>query len=214
MPPFDTVFLDRDGTINAKAPEGSYVVTPAQLHLLPGAGDAIRALNKAGARVLVVTNQRGVALKKMSLRDVDDVHRALAERLERFGARIDGFYICPHDHQSCACRKPQPGLLLQASREHGGFRLDRAVMIGDSESDVEAAMAAGARAVRLGPAGTRSAASEVFPDLASAVKALIGQAVVGPAVIGPALVGPALVGPNRRSRTGRQQGAHGRPPGD
>jgi D-glycero-D-manno-heptose 1,7-bisphosphate phosphatase len=172
MEELDAVFLDRDGTINVKPPDGLYICSPLQLRLLPGAGNAIRALNDAGVLVLVVTNQRGVASSKMTLTDVHEVHQALATRLRRFGARVDGFYICPHADQSCDCRKPAPGLLFQARQDHPGLRLERTVMIGDSESDVEAAAAAGARAIRLGPDGTTSKASQVFPDLASAVMTL------------------------------------------
>ncbi len=139
MRAFDAVFLDRDGTINVKPPEESYVCSPSQLRLLPGAGEAIRALNDAGLLVLVVTNQRGVASQKMSLSDVHEVHRALAAHLGRFGARVDGFYICPHADETCGCRKPEPGLLLQASRDYPGLRLGRTVLIGDSETDVKAA---------------------------------------------------------------------------
>jgi D-glycero-D-manno-heptose 1,7-bisphosphate phosphatase len=175
MGAFDAVFLDRDGTINVKAPEGSYVCTPSQLRLLPRAGSAIRTLNEAGILVLVVTNQRGVASQLLSLDDVHEVHRALTARLRRFGARVDEFYVCPHADGSCTCRKPAPGLLFQASRERPGLRLERTVMIGDSETDVAAANAVGACAIRLGPEGTRSAASHIYRDLWSAVGALVGS---------------------------------------
>jgi D-glycero-D-manno-heptose 1,7-bisphosphate phosphatase len=175
MGSLDAVFLDRDGTINVKAPEGSYIAKPSQLRLLPGAADAIRALNDAGVLVLVVTNQRGVATGHMSLSDVDDVHKTLSGRLRRSGARVDGFYVCPHPDESCGCRKPAPGLLFQASRDHPGLRLDRSVMIGDSEIDVEAATAAGAGAIRLGPETTGTGAAWLYPDLAAAVRALVGS---------------------------------------
>jgi D-glycero-D-manno-heptose 1,7-bisphosphate phosphatase len=175
MEAFDAVFLDRDGTINVKAPEGSYICSPSQLRLLPRAGRAVRALNDAGILVLVVTNQRGVASRMMSLDDVHDVNNALSGRLRRFGARLDGFYVCPHANDSCNCRKPAPGLLFQARRDHPGLRLERTVMIGDSEVDVEAANAAGACAIRLGPEGTESAANQVYRDLSSAVGALVGS---------------------------------------
>jgi D-glycero-D-manno-heptose 1,7-bisphosphate phosphatase len=175
MGALDAVFLDRDGTINVKAPEGSYITKPSQLRLLPGAANAIRALNDAGVLVLVVTNQRGVASRQMSAADVDDVHEALSSRLRRVGAKVDGFYVCPHADGSCGCRKPAPGLLFQASQDHPGLRLDRSVMIGDSEIDVEAATAAGARAIRLGPGATNTAATWLYPNLASAVRALIGS---------------------------------------
>ena len=115
--------------------------------------------------MLVVTNQRGVASGTMSLDDVHGVNNALSARLRRFGARVDRFYVCPHANGSCSCRKPAPGLLFQASHDHPGLRLERTVMIGDSESDVEAASAAGACAIRLGPEGTRSAASHIYRDL-------------------------------------------------
>jgi D-glycero-D-manno-heptose 1,7-bisphosphate phosphatase len=172
MEAFDAVFLDRDGTINVKPPEGSYVCSPSQLRLLPGAGEAIRALNNAGLLVLVVTNQRGVALLRMTLSDVHEVHRSLADQLARFGARVDGFYICPHADESCGCRKPEPGLLVQASHDYPALRLGRTVLIGDSETDIKAAAAVGASAVRLAPEGAQSAARYLFPDLASAVSAL------------------------------------------
>ena len=176
MGAFDAVFLDRDGTINVKAPDGSYVCTPSQLRLLPRAGSAIRTLNEAGTVVLVVTNQRGVASQTLSLDDVHEVHRALTARLRRFGARVDGFYVCPHADGSCRCRKPAPGLLYQAGRDHPDLRLERTVMIGDSETDVAAAHAVGACAIRLGPEGTKSAASQVYRDLSSAVGALVSSA--------------------------------------
>ncbi len=175
MEVLDAVFLDRDGTINVKAPEGSYITRPSQLRLLTGAANAIRALNDAGVLVLVVTNQRGVASRQMSLADVEDVHQELSSRLRRVGARVDGFYVCPHADLSCGCRKPAPGLLFQASHDRPGLRLDRSVMIGDSEIDVEAAAAAGARAIRLGPEATKTRATWLYPDLASAVRALIGS---------------------------------------
>jgi D-glycero-D-manno-heptose 1,7-bisphosphate phosphatase len=170
----DAVFLDRDGTINVKLPEGSYVYSPRQLRLLPRAGEAVRTLNEAGVLVLVVTNQRGVALGKMSLSDVLEVHAALASRLRRFGAKVDKFYICPHADDSCGCRKPAPGLFFQARSDYPGLDLKRSVMIGDRESDVEAGLAAGVRAIRLGPKGTKTMASQVSADLSSAVAGLIG----------------------------------------
>jgi D-glycero-D-manno-heptose 1,7-bisphosphate phosphatase len=171
----EAVFLDRDGTINVKAPEGSYISSAAQLRLLPRAGEAVRALNDAGVLVLVLTNQQGVACERMTLNDVERVNEALTERLGRSGARTDGFYVCPHANGSCGCRKPKPGLFFQARRDYPDLCFEHTVMIGDSETDVQAASAAGARAIRLGHDGTVSAASQLFPDLVSAVKALLGS---------------------------------------
>jgi D-glycero-D-manno-heptose 1,7-bisphosphate phosphatase len=139
-------------------------------------GRALRRLNQAGTPVFVVTNQRGVARGRMTLDDVAMVNDVLQRRLRRFGAHVDAFYVCPHEVGACSCRKPSPGLLLQAERDHPGLRLDRAVMVGDSESDVGAGLAVGAYAIRLGPPGTPTRAAALFADLASAVEALVGPA--------------------------------------
>lgn len=173
MTAFDAFFLDRDGTVNHKAPEGSYVTSPAELSLLPGAGPAVAAINTSGARVFVVTNQRGVARGAMSQADVEAVDAQLDRLLDEWGARVDAYYICPHEAGTCACRKPLPGLLLAALAEHPEVSARRCVMVGDAESDVEAGLAAGTRAVRLGPAGTPSRAEACYPDLAAAVAALL-----------------------------------------
>ncbi len=143
-------FLDRDGTINVKAPEGEYIETPDALVLLPGAAEAIRALNDAGVPVAVVTNQRGIALGRMTGEDLDRVHARLDALLaDAAGARVDRYYACPHDKDSCDCRKPRPGMLLRAARDLGIDPRD-AVMIGDAPSDEEAGRRAGARTIRLG----------------------------------------------------------------
>jgi D-glycero-D-manno-heptose 1,7-bisphosphate phosphatase len=145
----EAVLLDRDGTINAKAPEGQYITRPAQLELLPGAGEAIRLLNDASVPVVVVTNQRAIALHLMSERDLADVHARLAELLAREGATVQRILHCPHDKGVCACRKPGTLLLERARTQLGLPTLRNTVMIGDSLSDVEAGLAAGAQTVLL-----------------------------------------------------------------
>jgi D-glycero-D-manno-heptose 1,7-bisphosphate phosphatase len=144
-------FLDRDGTINRKAPEGDYVKRPEEVSLLPSAAEAIRRLNDAGIAVIVVTNQRGIALGKMTEQDLEDVHAELAAQLEATaGARIDAFFHCPHDVGECDCRKPATGMFRQALARFPSIDVAQSVMIGDSESDVEAGRAMGVRTVRLG----------------------------------------------------------------
>ena len=96
-----TVFLDRDGVLNEKMPEGSYVTSPAGFHILPGIPGAIARLNQAGLRVVVVTNQRGIALGLYSSADVDAIHSALQQALISHGAHIDAFFLCPHDKSQC-----------------------------------------------------------------------------------------------------------------
>jgi D-glycero-D-manno-heptose 1,7-bisphosphate phosphatase len=136
-----TAFLDRDGTINAKAPQGDYVKTVEEFALLPNAAEAIRAINEAGFRVIVVTNQRGIALGRMSEQDLRLIHQHMLEQLKARGATVDGIYHCPHGRGSCRCRKPEVGIFLRAAREHLGLKLHESVIFGDSESD----MAAGCR---------------------------------------------------------------------
>src|SRR5579862_9031850 len=92
-----TVFLDRDGVLNRKLPEGEYVSAWEHFDLLPGVAEAIGKLKFAGLRVLVVSNQRGIALGLYRAEDVDRIHAQLQKELEAQGAQIDGFYFCPHD---------------------------------------------------------------------------------------------------------------------
>ena len=143
-------FLDRDGTINVKAPEGEYIVAPGEVRLLDGAAAAIARLNRAGIPVLVVTNQRGIALGRMSEEDLARVHARLTELLGREGARVDGWYHCPHETGACDCRKPGTALFERAAEEHGIEQLGEAVVIGDSASDAEAGRRIGATTVAAG----------------------------------------------------------------
>ncbi len=136
-----TVFLDRDGVINRKAPEGEYVSRWDQFHPLPGIAEAIAELNRSGRLVFVVTNQRGVALGLYTEDDVRAVHTQLQQWLVERGARVDGFYYCPHDKHACSCRKPLPGLFEQAFAAHPGLTAETSLMIGDSLSDIEAGKA-------------------------------------------------------------------------
>ena len=107
-----TVFLDRDGVLNKKMPEPRYVASWADFHILPGVPDAIARLNRAGLRVIVLSNQRGIALGLYTAADVEAIHSAFQRILSSNGAHIDAFFICPHDRGQCNCRKPLPGLPL------------------------------------------------------------------------------------------------------
>lgn len=166
--------LDRDGTLNRKAPEGEYVTDPGALELLPGAAAAVRRLNDARVPVAVVTNQRAIALGRLSPRRLDTIHTRLQVALQRDGARVDAFYVCPHEAGACDCRKPEPGLLARAARDFGA-RPQEAVMIGDAPSDVEAGRRFGALTVQLtdGPSGADLSA----PDLGAAVDSLLAVGV-------------------------------------
>jgi D-glycero-D-manno-heptose 1,7-bisphosphate phosphatase len=143
------VFLDRDGIINRKAPSGEYVTRWEDFHLLPGVAEGIALLNRAGFRVVVVTNQRGIAKGLMTVADLEDIHKRMLDSLARAGATINEIYYCPHDKKPvCRCRKPAPGMLLDAARSHG-IELPASWMIGDSDIDIEAGKNAGCRTARL-----------------------------------------------------------------
>jgi D-glycero-D-manno-heptose 1,7-bisphosphate phosphatase len=148
-----TAFLDRDGTINVKPPEGAYVARPEDLVLLPRAAEAIGRLNAAGWRAIVVTNQRGVSLGRISQEDLAVVHRRLEAELGTVGARLDGIYACPHEEGACDCRKPATGLFERARAEHPDIEFAQAVVIGDSWRDMEAAASLGSGRVLVDPNG-------------------------------------------------------------
>jgi D-glycero-D-manno-heptose 1,7-bisphosphate phosphatase len=143
------VFLDRDGVINRKAREGEYVTRWEEIEILPGVADAIALLNRARFKVIVVTNQRCIAKGIATAREVETLHQRLCNELAAHGATIDDIYYCPHEAQPpCLCRKPAPGMILNAARDHG-IALERSWMIGDSESDMATGKRAGCRTVGL-----------------------------------------------------------------
>ena len=141
------VFLDRDGTINNNA-NHYYVTRPEDFTFNPGVIDGIRRLNAAGYLVIVVTNQGGIAKGQCTAADVERTHAYMLAELARHGARVDAVYYCPHHHSvaPCSCRKPAPGMLLRAISE---WDIDpaRSVMLGDSDTDIQAATAAGVRGI-------------------------------------------------------------------
>jgi D-glycero-D-manno-heptose 1,7-bisphosphate phosphatase len=168
------VFLDRDGTINVKAPEGEYVTRPEQLELLPGAAAAIRRLNDADVPVVVVTNQRGIARGIMSEDDYEAVTAALESKLAAEGASVRAVFHCPHEIGACRCRKPATGLVDKAWATLPGLDLTDAAVVGDSPSDVEMGNRAGLRTVLLADTRpTRTAADHVVGTLADAVDLLL-----------------------------------------
>lgn len=168
-----TVFLDRDGTINVKAGDGEYIRTPAQLVLLPGAAQALAALNAAALRTVLVTNQRWLSEPSADPAHFDAIQDRLRELLAREGAHLDAVYHCPHPANSCDCRKPLAGMLIRAACEHG-FDLSESVMIGDSDADMAAGRAAGAATIRLGDDGG-GGADVVVGDLAAAARLILAE---------------------------------------
>ena len=141
------VFLDRDGVINRKAPEGSYVTTWSEFAFLPGALEGLRLLAAYGPRVIVVSNQRGVGRGRIRTHDLAEIHERMSAEVAAAGGRIDAVYHCPHLEPGCACRKPAPGMLLAAARDFDDVDLTRSVLVGDRAHDMQAAAAVGARKI-------------------------------------------------------------------
>ena len=179
------VFLDRDGTLNE---EVGYLRRIEDLRLLPGAPEAVRLLNEAGFKVVVVTNQSGVARGLFTEAFVAEVHRAMSEILGCRGARIDRFYYCPHHpegmgpyRQTCRCRKPEPGMLLRAAADLD-LDLGRSYLVGDTPKDLEAARRAAVKGIlvrtgygRESAGGEGPAAAHVADDLPAAARWIIAD---------------------------------------
>jgi len=158
------VFLDRDGTL---VEEAGYLDRLERLIFFPFTIDAVRLLNRGGFAVVVVTNQAGIARGIFKESFVAEAHQHIAQRLAAGGARVDGFYYCPHHpeavveefRQTCDCRKPQPGMLTHAAADLD-LALDRSFVVGDRWHDLEAGERVGTRTllVRTGYGKTEEAA--------------------------------------------------------
>lgn len=172
------VFLDRDGVINRKAPEGEYIARWSDVEILPGVESAVAALNRSGRQVIVVSNQRGVALGRYTSADVEAVHEQLQAHLAAHGAYVDAFYYCPHDTGQCDCRKPGIGMFEQAFRDFPQASRANSLVIGDSLSDIEAARNLGVPSVFIqGDPSTQQEGAERAAALADCVSASLLEAV-------------------------------------
>lgn len=177
------VLIDRDGTLNI---EKHYLSDPDQLQLIPGAGAAIRALKEAGLGVAVITNQSGIARGYFDMARLEEIHRRLVELLAAEGTSVDGIYLCPHGpDDDCACRKPLPGMVMQAVAEFG-FDPAQAFVIGDKTADVELGRGVGAETflVRTGHGAKHVAgttAHHVVDDLAAAARIILDKVTSQPA---------------------------------
>jgi D-glycero-D-manno-heptose 1,7-bisphosphate phosphatase len=138
-----TIFIDRDGVINEN--RSDYVKNWDEFRFLAGSREAIAALSKAGHRIVVCTNQAGVAQGLISTDMMEDIHRRMLAAIEEVGGVIEKVYTCTHSKNAdCDCRKPRPGMLLRASRELD-LDMSDAIFIGDSITDMQAGSAAGVR---------------------------------------------------------------------
>jgi D-glycero-D-manno-heptose 1,7-bisphosphate phosphatase len=142
------IFFDRDGVINERI-RGGYVTHWTEFRFLEGIVPVLRRLSRLHLPMIVVSNQSGINRGLLGQRSLRQITSRFVDLLARHGARIDAAYYCPHtDEQACSCRKPKPGMLLQAARD---YRIDltRSVLIGDEPRDMEAAAAAGCGGILL-----------------------------------------------------------------
>jgi D-glycero-D-manno-heptose 1,7-bisphosphate phosphatase len=144
--PDKAIFMDRDGTVSE---EIGYMYHAGLYKPFPWTGQAVRRINESGFKAILITNQAGVERGYFPESTVHEVHAVLDAELERWSARLDGIYFCPHRPETqCDCRKPKPGMILRASREMN-IELSESYMIGDRYVDVEAAHGAGVKSVLL-----------------------------------------------------------------
>lgn len=167
------VVLDRDGTINHDSDQ--YIKSPAEWKPVKGSLEAIARLTQAGHRVVVATNQSGIARGLFDMTTLNAIHDAMQRAVHQAGGRIDAIFFCPHaGDANCECRKPKPGMLLEIGRRMNA-PLAGVPVVGDALRDLQAAAAAGARPVlvltgkgrQTRAAGGLPPGTEIFADLAA-----------------------------------------------
>lgn len=182
--PVRHVILDRDGVLNAEPPDGGYVTDWTQWRWLPGVLEGLAMLSSERLCISVATNQSCVGRGFVTRNELDDIHARMVDEAAQAGATIDYVFVCPHaPAQGCACRKPAPGLLLEAMQASGIPRYET-IVVGDDVRDLQAAKAAGIHAalVRTGK-GTLAEASitgtelSVFDDLRAFTSALLSNSM-------------------------------------
>jgi len=176
------IFLDRDGTLN---PDPGYISDPDDYELFPGAGEALVRLKKAGYLLILITNQSGISRGLINRQQLELVHKKLQSLLAAFGVSLDAIYYCPHHPDFppvngvsvCNCRKPQPGMVLQAIKD---FNIDikSSFFIGDRSSDVKIALRSEVKPIFIGKTPLPGyEAVPTFADLQAAVDWLLVETV-------------------------------------
>ena len=177
------LFLDRDGVLIENRPD--YVRALDQVVFIPGAAEALAAFRRARPewRIIIASNQAGIGRGLITRAIVDEINAAVQRHVGSAGGRIDAIYLCPHRvDEGCDCRKPKPGMLLQAAREWS-LDLAHSIMVGDSASDMQAARAAGVRPIfvqtglpgrlAIEQAAALQLQAAVYPALANALSLLL-----------------------------------------
>ncbi len=166
------IILDRDGVINFDSPH--YIKSPEEWIAIPGSLEAIAKLNQFQHKVVIATNQSGLGRGYYNLETLEKIHQKMQDQLKALGGHLDGIYFCPHlPSDGCDCRKPKPGMLLKIAED---FKWDikKAIFIGDSERDLEAAEAAQCMGIYIDPEeiGLSGYSVPVFKNLESAIARL------------------------------------------
>jgi D-glycero-D-manno-heptose 1,7-bisphosphate phosphatase len=144
------ILIDRDGVINNKAPRGEYISRWEGFEWIKETREAMKHLAQEGFQFIVISNQAGVARGMVEYGELDRIHQNMKDELQKDGIEILDIYVCPHHwEEGCFCRKPNPGMLLQASKEHL-FRLDKTLFIGDDPRDCQTAKKAGCDSIFIG----------------------------------------------------------------
>jgi len=175
------IILDRDGVINHDSTE--YIKSVDEWQAIPGSLQAISNLSRNGYRIVVATNQAGLARGKLNIESLNAIHRKMQNHLLQFGGKIEAIFFCPHGpNDGCKCRKPKPGLYTDIARRLNVL-LDEVYAVGDSLTDVDAAISAGARPILVKTGNGQSIVDKgevpenvpVYDDLAEFVDTLLAQ---------------------------------------
>jgi D-glycero-D-manno-heptose 1,7-bisphosphate phosphatase len=186
--PRPAVFLDRDGVINQ---ERDYVHKIDEFHFIDGVFDACQEMSKAGYRLIIITNQAGIARGYYTEDEFHYLTKWMLDEFRQRGIEIDDVYYCPHHpvhgvgkyRRDCDCRKPAPGMILRAAKEHS-LDLQRSVLVGDKVSDIEGGRAAGIGCCVLVLTGHPLSAADtgradnVFADLRDVASAFASNRVL------------------------------------
>ncbi len=177
------IILDRDGVINHDSPD--FIKSPAEWHPIPGSLEAIARLNQAGYRVVVASNQSGIAREYFDMSVLNAIHQKMHALAQQAGATIDAIFFCPHSAaDSCDCRKPKPGMFAEIALRYK-ISLKGVPTVGDSLRDLQAGYMSGCapylvltgKGEKTRETGGLPPGTQVFPDLAAMVQHLLKTAV-------------------------------------
>ncbi|PIG28854.1 D-glycero-D-manno-heptose 1,7-bisphosphate phosphatase [Janthinobacterium sp. 35] len=179
MPALKLIILDRDGVINHDSPD--FIKSPAEWLPIPGSLEAIARLNQAGYRVVVASNQSGIAREYFDMTVLNAIHQKMHTLAQQVGADIDAIFFCPHaGADNCDCRKPKPGMFHEISKRYN-TSLKGVPTVGDSLRDLQAGFISGCvpylvltgKGEKTNETGGLPPGTQVFPDLAAVVSHLL-----------------------------------------